>query len=157
MTTSQVLLRSVLFSCFLLIQRLPGEFNDVQRCVSTQSLILDCLNQESLFHGSANECFLLWSLSSSDHQNSSTWDICICLDVHDIPRDLSTKLSSSLRNITTKLGSLPTLSEANDLVALAYITQIAVPAFIFLSYAVETLKQTQVQRSRKNVKNVNGP
>lgn len=38
-----------------------------------------------------------------------------------------------------------------------YITEIAVPAFIFLSYAVETLKQTQVQRRRKNAKNVNGP
>ena len=70
------------------------------------------------------------------------------------PEIETTKLSSSLRKITTKLGSLPTLSEANDLVALAYI---AVPAFIFLSNAVETLKQTQVQRSRKNVKNVNGP
>ena len=73
------------------------------------------------------------------------------------PEIQTTKLSSALRNITRKLGSLPTLSEANDLVALAYITQIAVPAFIFLSYAVETLKQTHVQRSRKNVKNVNGP
>ena len=157
MTTSHFLLRSVLFSCFLLIQRLPGEFNDVKRCVSTQSFTWDCSNQESLFHGSANECLLLWSLSSSDHQNSSTWDICICLDVYDIPEVETTTLSSSLRKITTKPGSLPTLSEANDLVALAYITQIVVPAFIFLSCAVETLKQTQVQRSRKNVKNVNGP
>ena len=91
MTTSHVLLRSVLFSCFLLIQRLPGEFNDVQRCVRTQSFIWDCSNQESLFHESANECVLLWSLSSSDYQNSSTWDICICLDVYDIPRDRNNK------------------------------------------------------------------
>ena len=91
MTTSHVPLRSVLFFCFLLIQRLPGEFNDVQRCVSTQSFILDCSNQESLFHGSVNECFLLWFLLSSDHQNSNTLDICICLDVYDIPRDTNNK------------------------------------------------------------------
>ena len=45
------------------------------------------------------------------------------------PEIQTTKLSSSLRNITTKLGSLPTLSEANDLVALAYITQIEKPEF----------------------------
>ena len=49
------------------------------------------------------------------------------------------------------------LSEANDLAAVTYITQIAVPAFIFLSYVVETLRQTQVQGSRKNVKNVSRP
>ena len=52
---------------------------------------MDCSNQESLFHGSANECFLLWFLLSSDHQNSNSWDICICLDVYDIPRDTNNK------------------------------------------------------------------
>ena len=53
----------------------------------------DCLSQEGLFHGSANECFLLWFLSSWDHQDSSTWDICIhvCSNVHDIPRDTNNK------------------------------------------------------------------
>ena len=91
MTSSHVLLRSVLFSCFLLILGLPREFDDVQRCVSTLSFDSVCLNREGLFHGSANECFLLWFLSSWDHQNSSTWDICICLNVHDIPRDTNNK------------------------------------------------------------------
>ena len=66
MTTSHVLLRSVLFSCFLLILRVPREFDDVQRCVSTQSFDSVSLNQESLFYGSTNEC-LLWFLSSWDH------------------------------------------------------------------------------------------
>ena len=91
MPTSHVLLRAVLFSCFLLILGHPREFDDAQRCVSTQSFDSDCLSQKSLFHGSANESFLPWFLSSWDHQDSSTWDICIFLNVHDIPRGTNNK------------------------------------------------------------------
>ena len=55
------------------------------------------------------------------------------------PEVQTTKLLSSLRNPTAKLVSLSTPSEANDLAAFAYITQIVVPASIFLSYVVETM------------------
>ena len=53
------------------------------------------------------------------------------------PEVQTTKLLSSLRSTITKLVSLSTLSKENDLAALAYITEIVVPASIFLSY--ETL------------------
>lgn len=91
MPNSHVLSRSVLFSCFLLILRLPREFDDAHRCVSTQSFDSDCLSQERLFHGSANECFLPRFLSSWDHQNSSTQDICIRVNVHNMPRNTNNK------------------------------------------------------------------
>ena len=91
MPTSHVLLRSVLFSCFLLKLRPPREIDNVQRCVSTQSFVLDYLKEESLYHGSANECFLPCFLSSCDHQNSSKWDICICLSVYNTPRETNNK------------------------------------------------------------------
>ena len=91
MAISHVLLCSVLFTCFLLILRHPRKFDDAQRCVSTQSFDLDSLSQGSLFHGSANESFLPCVLSSWDHQDSNTWDICIFLNVHDIPRGANNK------------------------------------------------------------------
>ena len=86
------------------------------------------------------------------------------------PEMQTTILLSSLRNPTAKLVSLSTPSEANDLAAFAYTTQIVVPASIFLSYVVETLSLSKsmlmsplwVQKckkcertSRKNQKQIN--
>ena len=55
MTKSVPILCFVLFSCFLLVLRHPREFDDVQRCVSTQSFDSDSLSREILFHGSADD------------------------------------------------------------------------------------------------------